>query len=513
MSASIQDRIRARKRRNERRLDKGNFPAGGGPVLGASNVHYELSGRAVGTPYGGIGLVHQLVGEIGLAAEIDARLHVLKIHLPYHESDHVLSLAYGALCDGTCLEDLEQRRQDEAYLNALGAARIPDPTTAGDFCRRFARADIAALQEAIDAGRRKVWAQQPAAFFDEARIDADGTLVATAGECKQGIDIAYDGTWGYHPLIVSLANTGEVLRIVNRSGNRPSHEGAAAELDACIAMCRAAGFRRVLLRGDTDFTQTAHLDRWHEAGDVRFIFGMDLTAHRHIDADDLPQTAWKPLRRPVPAVAAQPRQRPQNVKQQVVDERQFADVRLVSEEVAEMPYRPHACRHTYRLIILRKNLKVRQRGQKQLFDDYRYFLYLTNDWESTPQEIVFSANDRCDQENVIAQLGGGVRALRAPVDNLLSNWAYMVMVALAWNLKAWLALSLPEPPGRYGERCREEKRRLLRMEFRTFVAAVIRVPCQIVRSGRRIVYRLLAWNHWQPVFFRLARQFGRRLRC
>lgn len=513
MSASIQDRIRARKRRNERRLDKRNFPAGGGPVLGASNVHYELAGRAVGTPYGGIGLVHRLVGEVGLAEEINARLHVLKIHLPYHESDHVLSLAYNALCDGTCLEDLEQRRQDEAYLNALGAARIPDPTTAGDFCRRFARPHIAALQEAIDAARRKVWARQPAAFFDEARIDADGTLVATGGECKQGIDIAYDGTWGYHPLIVSLANTGEVLRIANRPGNRPSHEGAAAELDACIALCRAAGFRRVLLRGDTDFTQTTHLDRWHEAGDVRFIFGMDLTAHRHIDADDLPKTAWKPLRRPVRAIATQPRRRPQNVKQQAVDERQFADLRLVSEEVAEMPYRPTACRHTYRLIVLRKNLKVRERGQKQLFDDYRYFLYLTNDWQSTPQEIVFSANDRCDQENVIAQLGGGVRALRAPVDSLLSNWAYMVMVALAWNLKAWLALCLPEPPGRSGEQRRAEKRQLLRMEFRTFVAAVIRLPCQIVRGGRRIVYRLLAWNRWQPVFFRLTQQFGRPMRC
>ena len=513
MSDSIQDGIRARKRRNERRLDKRNFPVGGGRVLGASTVRFELSGRAVGTPYGGIGLVHRLVGEIGLAEEIDARLHVLKIHLPYHDSDHVLSLAYNALCDGTCLEDLERRREDEAYLNALGAARIPDPTTAGDFCRRFTRPHIAALHEAIDAARRKVWARQPAAFFDEARIDADGTLVATGGECKQGIDIAYDGTWGYHPLIVSLANTGEVLRIVNRSGNRPSHEGAAAELDACIALCRGAGFRRVLLRGDTDFTQTAHLDRWHEAGDVQFIFGMDLTAGRHVEADDLPETAWKSLRRPIRVIATQPRQRPQDVKQQVVDERQFKDVRLVSEDVAEMPYRPHACRHTYRSIVLRKNLRVRERGQKQLFDDYRYFFYLTNDGESTPEEIVFSANDRCDQENVIAQLGGGVHALRAPVDNLLSNWAYMVMVALAWNLKAWLALCLPEPPGRYGEQRRSEKRQLLRMEFRTFVAAVIRVPCQIVHSGRKIVYRLLAWNRWQTVFFRLARQLVRPLRC
>jgi hypothetical protein len=154
---------------------------------------------------------------------------LFKIHLPYHESDHVLNLAYNALCDGQCLEDLERRRQDEAYLNALGAARIPDPTTAGDFCRRFGPQHLAALHQAFDAVRRKVWARQPAEFFREAQLDVDGTIVATDGECKGGMDISYKGEWGYHPLVVSLANTGEVLRVVNRPGNRPSHEGAAAQ--------------------------------------------------------------------------------------------------------------------------------------------------------------------------------------------------------------------------------------------------------------------------------------------
>jgi hypothetical protein len=513
-SHSIQDRIRARKRRIKQRLDKFNFPTVEGPLLRASNIHYELGDRAVGTAYGGIGLMHQLVREVGLAREIDRRLHLFKVHLPYHESDHVLNLAYNALCDGTCLEDLEQRRQDEAYLNALGAERIPDPTTAGDFCRRFQREHLETLEDAFDAARRKVWARQPAEFFDEARIDADGSLVGTAGECKQGMNLAYNGTWGYHPLVVSLANTGEVLRLVNRPGNRPSYEGAAAEIDHSIRLCRAAGFRQILLRGDTDFTQTTHLDRWHELGNVRFIFGMDVTAHRSIDADDLAKSAWKPLPRPARyPVQTKPRQRPGRVKQQVVDERLFKDLRLISEEVAEMPYRPGACQHVYRLIVLRKNLSVRPSGQQRLFNDYRYFLYLTNDWESTPEEIVYSANDRCNQENLLAQLKGGVRALQAPVDNLLSNWAYMLMTSLAWNLKAWLALWTPVRPGRWREQHQAEQQRLLRMEFRTFVNAFLRIPCQIVKTGRKLVYRLLAWNPWQSVFFRLARQMSEPLRC
>ena len=118
---------------------------------------------------------------------------------------------------------------------------------------------------------------------------------------------------------------------------------------------------------------------------------------------------------------------------------------LQSEEVAEMPYRPVACRKSYRLIVVRKNLTV-EKGEIRLFDDYRYFFYLTNDRTSTAAEIVFAANDRCNQENLHAQLKHGVCALQAPVDNLVSNWAYMVMTALAWNLKAWLALQLPEQP-------------------------------------------------------------------
>ena len=116
---------------------------------------------------------------------------------------------------------------------------------------------------------------------------------------------------------------------------------------------------------------------------------------------------------------------------------------------------------------------------------------------------MFAANGRCDQENLLAQLYGGVRALRAPVDNLVSNWAYMVMTALAWSLKAWFALSVPEHP-RHKELHREQKRSLLRMEFKRFVNTIILMPCQIVRGGHRLLYRLLSWDEWQGVFLRVV---------
>ena len=514
MNGIMTNRSRRRQRRILKRLDKFNFPDDlAQPMFRAVNIQYEVAERSVGTPYGGIGLVHQLAKSLGLPAAIDRRLHLFKIHLPYHESDHVLNIAYNALCDGRCLQDLELRRQDEAYLNALGAPRIPDPTTAGDFCRRFAAEDLEDLQQAIDEARRKAWASQPDSFFAQATIDADGTIVETDGECKQGMDMSYKGQWGYHPLAVTLANTGEVLRLVNRSGNRPSHEGAAVRIDESIALCRAAGFRSIRVRGDTDFTQTQHLDRWHEKG-VKFCFGLDVTPQRHILADDLPESAFQQLKRPAKyVVQTKPRKRPERVKQQIVEQRGYTDIRLVDEWVAETTYRPVACRRDYRLVIVCKILKVRERGQQQLLDDYRYFLYLTDDWESTPEEIVFDANDRCQQENILAQLNA-VRALHAPLDNLLSNNAYMLITSLAWNLKAWLALSLPEPCGFEKDKQAEQKRGLLTMEFRTFVNSLMRVPAQIVRTGRRLVIRLLAWNEWQPVFLKLAARMRRRpLRC
>lgn len=502
MNARIRKKLARRKKRIQKRLDKRNLHGCSKPMFTASNIRYEIGERGRGIGYGGIGAMHLLVRKLGVAEAIDRRLHLLQIHLPYHESDHVLNLAYNALCDGTCLEDIELRRNDEIFLDALGARRIPDPTTAGDFCRRFKPDDVHTLLDIFNDIRKKAWAGQPDAFFEQARIEADGTLVGTSGECKQGMDISYKGIWGYHPLVVSLANTSEVLSIVNRSGNRPSHEGAAAEIDRAIRVCREGGFRKILVRGDTDFTQTTHLDRWH-AGGVEFIFGVDSMPNLQVLADDLPAHIWQTLTRPPRyTVKTEPRTRPDNVKEPIVVAREFKNIRLVSELVAEFEYRPTACRQSYRMIVVRKNLSE-EKGERVLFDDYRYFFYITNDRRSTAAEVVFSANDRCNQENLHAQLKHGVCALQAPVDSLVSNWAYMVMTALAWNLKAWLALQLPEQPGRWAERHGEEKQTLLTMEFKTFVNALVRMPCQIIHTSRRLVYRLLSWNPWQPVLFRL----------
>jgi len=500
------------KRRIAWRLRERNWEDQAEPMMTASNIHYDINARTRALGPGGLGAMHLVARRTGLIAEIDANLNLLKKHLPYHESDHVLNIAYNLLSGGSCLEDIELWRNDEVFLNALGAQRIPDPTTEGDFCRRFRPEDVEILMSVINEVRVRVWRQQPERFFEEAIVEADGTHVATTGECKEGMDISRDGIWGYHPLLVSLANTAEPLYLVNRKGSRPSHEGAAERFDQAIGLCREAGFGSILLRGDTDFSQTRYLDGWDEAGDVRFIFGMDAHPKARGMADSLGKRGWKRLRRREKyVVKTQCRERPKNVKEQVVREREFENIRLQSEDVAEFPYRPVACKRTYRVVVVRKNLTI-EKGEQALFDDIRYFFYTTNDWGTPAEEIVFLANERCDQENLIAQLKNGARALQVPVDNLVSNWAYMVMASLAWTLKAWFSLLLPED-GRWAEKYREEKRRVLRMEFRTFLNTFMRVPCQIVRTGGRIVYRLLSWNPWQAVFLRGVDRLHVPLRC
>ena len=480
-------------------------------MLGASNIHYELSDKSRGLSAGGIGAMHLLARRTGLIEAIDARLHLLKVHKPYHESDHVLNIAYNLLSGGECMEDLELRRNDEVYLDALEAQRIPDPTTAGDFCRRFKAWDVQLLMRAINEVRLGVWRRQPEAFFEQAIVEGDGTMVTTLGQCKAGMDISHDGQWGYQPLVLSLANTNEPLFVFNRSGNRPSHEGATGYYDQAIGLCRRAGFKRVLLRGDTAFTQSKHLDRW-DSEKVEFIFGIDAMPNLVQIAENLPKTAWAELDRPAKyAVKTQPRQRPDNVKEQIVRRREFENIRLNSEDVAEFAYQPTFCTKAYRVVVIRKNLSV-EKGEQVLFDDLRYFFYITNVRSTPAAEVVFLANDRCNQEKLIEQLKNGAKALNAPVDNLVSNWAYMVMASLAWTLKAWFALSLPET-GRWAEKHRAEKQSVLKMEFKRFLHGFILVPCQIIRQARRVVYRLLAWNPWQHVFLRGVDALHYPMRC
>ena len=151
-------------------------------------------------------------------------------------------------------------------------------------------------------------------------------------------------------------------------------------------------------------------------------------------------------------------------------------------------------------MALRKNL-VRSKAGKLLFEDTRYFFYITNDDSLDMFEVIKESCDRCNQENLIEQQKNGVHAFRAPLDTLEANWAWMVMSSLAWTLKAWMALSLPLT-GPQRELRRKEAYEVLRMEFRTFINSFMRIPAQIIKTGRRLIFRVMTWNPRLPILFR-----------
>jgi hypothetical protein len=477
------------KRKLQKRLARKFWSDQPQPMFELANIHYEMAERSRAIGFGGIGAIHTMVGHLKLDEDLNRDLSLLKRHVPYFESDHVLNIAYNVMTGGSCLEDIDRLRDDETYARGLAAERIPDPTTAGDFLRRFKATDLEALQETINQARRKIWALQKPGFRKEAIIDVDGTQAPTTGECKQGMGISYKGVWGYAPLIVSLTNTKETLYLVNRPGNATSSTEAAPWIDRAIDLV-APVFEKVWLRGDTDFSLTQHLDQWDER--VSFVLGYNAFANLIEQAESLPKKAWQLLNRPARyPVQTVPRQRPENVKQQIIKEREYKNIRLDSEQVATFDYQPTHCQKTYRLVVVRKNLSV-EKGDQVLFEDIRYFFYVTNDRTLSPSEVVLFANQRCDQENVIEQLKNGVNALRMPSDHLLSNWAYLVIAALAWNLKAWFGLLAPNPV--VGQQ-------ILRMEFKRFLRSFILIPCQIVQTGRRLVFRVLTYTrHLKPFF-------------
>jgi hypothetical protein len=478
--------IKKRKTKVARRHGKaGNWSKQSRPMFGSGKIHYEVGANIEAMSYGGIAPVHRLLTKLGLPDRINSDLKLLKRHLPYHESDHVLNMAYNVLCGGTRLEDIERLRHDTAYMNALGADLIPDPTTAGDFTRRFEEEDVETLMETINSVRPQLWNGRAAELLGPVTyLDVDGTIAPTYGECKAGMDISYKGIWGYSPLIVSVANTKEVLYVVNRPGNAASNLNAATWIDKAIALL-TPHTQRICLRGDTAYSLTENFDRWSES--IDFVLGMSCNAKIQSCAEALPEEAWSRLERKpdYETLTEESRTRHQsNEKERIVKEREYLNLRLNHEDIAEFNYQPGKCAQPYRVVALRKNIS-KMKGEDTLIDEIRYFFYITTRRDLTATEIVYCANERCDQENIIEQLKNGVNAMRMPLYDLVSNWAYMVIAALAWNIKSWFAMMM---------HLKADRQIYINMEFRRFFNSLILIPCHVIRRARGIVVRIIGYK-------------------
>ena len=456
-------------------------------------LHLESDPRGEMTHYGGLVLAQQFVRRFGVAQRIDESLELFKRHAPYHESDHVLALAYTLYADGTCLEDQAALQGSEAVRRMVGACRIPDPTTAGDFLRRFRTSqNIGQLSGVTDEVQEAVWSKLARGVGrrrkkqEYALVDLDGHIKPLYGEQKQGADFSYDGRWSYQPLVVSLGGTGECLKVVNQPGNARSSDAAAQALKEVLPMVRRH-FLNAIVRGDTDFDRSDVYNETLEAG-AYFAIGGRLYSNRAALVEAIAEQDWKPF---VPrADRQQPsgpsrRGRTVNYRRKKALERKFRTLRTVKQWISEIAYQPAGLGSACRMIV-RRVLIEETDGQGALFEHFRYRLVLSNLPRSySPRQIIDLSYQRCDQENVIEQFGHGIAGWRMPVAEFLGNSAWLQIARLAWNLGKWIA-QIALPP------------EVVRWEWKRFRRHFVYIAAKVLKMGRSLVVRLAGSHRFLP---------------
>ena len=343
------------------------------------------------TAYGGLGLAAALIARLRVPQAIDERLSLLQSHRPFHESDHVLTHVYNLYVGGSAIEDIADLQQSEPVHRILGTSRIPDPTTAGDFLRRFDAASLSDLDHAIDEIHIRAWKR---AYGKRRRkrgvVDLDSHVRHVYGNQKEGADFTYKGGFGYHPLVISLAGTQECLRLVNRPGNVTSAEGAAGHLRELINLLKSR-FETVLVRGDSAFARQDIFDACDEHG---LHFAMVSPAHTNFEglADSLEESCWKPFQANTARSSGQSRRRKRGVnrRRRTARRRGKRDLKLERQWIGELDYQPARSEETYRLIVRRQ--RVEESNQGELFELWRYRYVITN----LPKSISARTSDTRD---------------------------------------------------------------------------------------------------------------------
>lgn len=471
------------------------WPEIGGRVFRLPRTHVEVDERSEVTSYGGLALATAFLRRFKVAERIDQHVKVFLIHLPYRESDHVLAQVLNLYVGGTCIEDVANLQHSEAARRIIGACRIPDPTTAGDFLRRFHEKEhqLPGLRRAVDEVQAEVWRRLRRGHGhgrrDEAWsiVDVDGHVKPLYGVQKEGADF-YKSTWCYQPLIVSLAGTGECLAIRNRPGSVRSSDGTAGVLDEVLPHVRARG-GRMLVRGDSDFDRSDVRAACDRAGAYFAFVGREFKDRPRL-VEAIPESQWKPFRTRAHRARSERRKQPSyvprhkkpNRRRQRARARNFTEKQLVKQWITEIA-QTDTDGKPYRLVIRRQLIEHRE-GQRLLFDEYRYRYIVTSLPASvSTQDAVDLTYERCDQENVIEQLGSGLAAWRMPVAQFDGNSAWLEIARLAWNLGKWIALlALPAE--------------VVRWEWKRFRQAFVFAAAHVIRRSRQIVLRFSAAHRW-----------------
>lgn len=472
----------------------------GRPVMTMPKQHLDAVDDAPVTSFAGLTLFITFAATFNFKDRINESLSFFKRWLPYSEADHVLSIAANLYVGGEHIEDMAELQHSEAVLRLFGACRLPDPTTAGDFLRRFETAgerSVEALRRTVDDIEQDVWMKLRKQVAKRGRkmplatVDLDGHIEEELGVQKEGADFSHDGRFGFQPLAITLAQTKEALALINRPGNGRSSNGVAEALERVLPRLEPF-FERILVRGDSDFDR-ADIRAVCRKHDARYAFvGRDNRSARTRKAMMIDEERWRPFRSRTERQKDERRQRPgskerrkkPNLRRQKARERGYHELYQARQWVTEVAFEPTGEDATDRLVIRRQLVEHRD-GQVHMFDEYRFYFIVTDLPRSMGMTaVVDETYKRCDQENIIAQLGRGVAAWRMPVREYLGNCAWLQIARLAWNIGKWIAaLALP--------------REVSRWEWKRFRRAFVLVVAEVVKTGRQIRTRISRGHrHW-----------------
>jgi hypothetical protein len=409
------------------------------PVFTNPPLKIKANNQAPMTSYTGLALARDLINRLELPRLIDENVAVLKRHRPYHESDHILTQVYNFLSGGESIVDIERLQENTAVRRILGADRILDPTTAGDFLARFTSKQLDAFRSVLDAAQGQAFSLLDKEKRTIATIDSDSSIHEVYGEKKEGADYAYNNTYCYSALYITLAETGDVLHQDLREGNTYSSVGTKEVLGGIIDRVKPH-FMKVRYRGDSAFYDK-DIVRIVDAAGVEFFITADQTAPLMKKILALDEGEWKSFRHKKlgGTKTGKKRKKRRNKKKARAKKRNRRIVQKGKVETATVTYQPVGWDKAYRFVV--KRTEIRERSKQLCFDErlckYSYYIVATNSTASN-SKVMNIAQGRGNQENLIKDFKYGLGLDHVPTGFLGANKMYFLIAALAWNLKTWL---------------------------------------------------------------------------
>lgn len=446
------------------------------------NFRIEQSKRMDITANSGLFLIAELIKKINMMEKL-AHLNIFS-RKKIDEAVHILALIINQFTGGEAINDTKNVKGDGALCSIFGDIHIPAPHTSGDFLERFTEETTERLREIIHKMQKKYLKKLSRRLHRKIVISQDSSIYEVYGNCKENSSQGYKNIFGFHPLLLHIHNTGELLDIVFRTGSDFTSTGAAEMLEDNILRLKPY-FDEIILLADSGFYEKAMIDVCeNDETKIEFIITSELNNPIRQNLTD-PELEWKEPEKPTEEANPEVKHRDShtfNYRLQALKDalkKRGKALKIRSEvEVAEFDHTVAAWGRTYRFVYKRQLIKKYDLSQQvdvfENTDEYFYHGYVTNINGQSIEEIIHLIDSRGHQENFIKDFKHGLGTVHIPSKHFYGNYAYFLISMLSWNLKCWLLYEI-EPE--------------LKIHWKRFRYLFVKVGAQIIKSGGYVIIR------------------------